>query len=106
MSETNSQDIRDLTEQIHDLNLTMVKLQSHLESELGENTRQLNNAADQIKAINHKIFGNGKEGILIKLDRLEQASQSRKKWEKGFIGATCVLVIKIAFDVVKAFPAT
>lgn len=104
MSADHDNDINRFLDQMHELNLTIVKLQSHLESELGNNTRQLNDLSEKITKINHKIFGNGTEGIIIKIDRLEQNDLSRKKWERGFVAGTCVLVIKIAYDIIVSFP--
>lgn len=105
MSESNLQELRDLSKGLNELNLTMTRLQSHLESEMGNNTRQLNELSEKITKINHKIFGNGTEGILIKLDRIEQREARRKMWDKAFIGAAAVMIVKIIYDIFSNLPS-
>lgn len=105
MSESNLQEIRDLQKSLNELTIIVTRLQSHLESEMGNNTRQLNDLSDKITKINHRIFGNGSEGILIKLDRIEQRENRRRMWDKAFIGAAAVMIVKIIYDIFSNLPS-
>lgn len=105
MSESNLKEIRDLGKSLNDLSIAVVRLQSNLENEMGNSAKHLNELSEKITRIDHKIFGNGVEGMAIKLDRLEQRECRRKMWDKAFIGAAAVMIVKIIYDIFSNLPS-
>lgn len=103
MSDSESNQIKELTKALNELNLSFVRLQSHMESELGNNTRQLSDVSDKLKSINHKMFGNGSNdiGVLMRVDRLEQSAERRRKVDYVVLVSAMGLVFKIVYDLIK-----
>jgi len=102
MSEEDKQEIRELSRSVNEMQLALARFQSHLESELGNNTRGLNSLKKEVDEIRGKFFGDN--GVIIKLDRLDQTEKRRRIWDKAFIGAAAVLIIKIIYDIVTNMP--
>lgn len=73
-----SDPINDLRNDFTEMKLQVSKLESHLESEQGNAKRQSENFDKRSTKLEHKVFGNGKEGLEIRIDRLEQAEKEQK----------------------------
>lgn len=95
------QDIKELEKQINVLTLTVAKLNSHLESEQGNNERRFDNLDKKITKVDHRVFGNGSEGLTLEIDRLKQTAQQTKSWNKYLFTAICALAVKIGYDIIK-----
>lgn len=97
-----SDPINDLRNDFTEMKLQVSKLESHLESEQGNAKRQSENFDKRSTKLEHKVFGNGKEGLEIRIDRLEQAEKRAKNWNKYLLTAICALAVKIGYDLIKA----
>lgn len=105
MSETERQEIKELAKQVGEMQLTLARFQSHLESELGNNTRGLNDLKKDIEVINNKVFGkDSNSGIIIDVDRLKQSDSRNKIWQKAFVGSTAAIIVKFVYDLVSSMP--
>lgn len=96
-------DLKELELDIEKLKLQLERLKSHVESEGGTQSREWQRLRDEIretdKKFNDIIYGdgNGKKGILIKLDRLEQF-KTAFYWVIGIVAA---ILIKMLIDFLK-----
>lgn len=99
MSETERQEIRELAKQVGEMQLTLARFQSHLESELGNNTRGLSDLKNDIESIKSKMFDN-----LMDVDRLKQSDSRNKIWQKAFVGSTAAIIVKFVYDLVSSMP--
>lgn len=97
-----------INERLHNVELQVARLVSHMESEQGtfariqagvdENFRRLTLIIDRHDKI---IFGDGTPGMVTKQDRLEQAENTRR-WHFGVIWAGIVgLLLKMIHDIFK-----
>lgn len=94
------EDISKISLDIEKLKLGLERLISHVESEGGTQTREWERMRKDIKDSDKKFSelffgdGNGKKGILIKLDRLEQI----KKIIYVLSGIVATILIKMIID--------
>lgn len=88
--------------EIEKLKLQLERLKSHVESEGGTQSREWQRIRQDIKDLDKKftdIFfgdGNGKKGIMIKLDRIDQTSTTLKKilyWVAGTVGGILIYML-------------
>jgi len=98
-----SEEVKELKEAIGDLEKNIFKMQAHVESELGNTSRILGDLSKQITKIEHRVFGNGSEGLIIKVDRLEQAEKRSEHWKKVAGGAVLVIIIDILAKAITFF---
>jgi hypothetical protein len=85
-------------DRLRSVELQLGKLCSHIESEQGNHTRIMNDFNDMIKKLNTIVIGNGKIGIIGRLDILEKGEQERKGHFKIIWGTLCTFLIKILYD--------
>lgn len=70
-----------LLQKLHEMELQVARLESHLQSELGNLRRLLDDLHSSVDKTHSNLFGNNDSlGIRGRLDRLEQSESSRKWW--------------------------
>lgn len=67
-----SKEISELKQEIRDLDKQIVKLNVQIESNVANNSYRLNKNEIAIVALEGLFHGNGKPGVITRLDRLEQ----------------------------------
>lgn len=60
----------------------------------GKQTAQLDTISKDIGAIKSCLVGNGKEGLIVRTDRLEQKDKMRGKFFWGLFGIVAALVLQ------------
>ena len=55
---------------------------------------------DAVTALDHQIRGNGKPGLILRVDRLERAQASRKWLQRTAIGAMFTLAAERLFSLI------
>lgn len=98
-----SDEVSELKRSIEELKLELSKVQSHVQSELGNIGRILQDLNKQQEKTNHRIFGNGSEGLILKVDRLEQDSKRSSIWRNAAIGAVVATLIGLIFQAISFF---
>lgn len=89
---------------IEKLKLTVGRIESHIASESGTLSRETNRIREEIHKIEddmRKVVFHPETGFLVRIDRLIQESQERKKTKQNIIAlwiAVGSLLAKIVFD--------
>jgi len=60
----------------------------------GKQTAKLEHIADTVGAVKACLLGNGKEGLIVRTDRLEQKDKMRGKFFWALFGIVAALVIQ------------
>ena len=64
---------------------------------------QVKNMDEKLDKLLYMMEGNGKPGVLVRVDRLEQTAEGQKWLMQAFIGATVVLLVGFAWQVITNF---
>lgn len=87
----------DLLQKLHDLDKQVARLESHLQSELGNLRRSLDDLHEGVDNTHSQLFGSADStGLRGKVDRLETTEKNRNFW----IQAIGVAVIGLALNAV------
>lgn len=90
-----------IEDRLRNLELQQEKNSTYLQAEVSSLVKLMSEVRDIIKRHDTMFFGsNGTVGLITRIDRLEQAEQSRK-WAMHAIGATAIgLVVKVLWDII------
>lgn len=53
-----------------------------ISNRLGSIEAKLENIGEKVETLNHKVLGNGRPGLLERVDDLEEAAAAKKEWSK------------------------
>jgi len=96
--------IADLALDVEKMRLKVERIQSHIDSEsgtLGRETTRLRTEIDKVERKFDDLFYDAKEGLVVRIDRLLQESEARKKTGQNIVALWIVMagvLIKIVWD--------
>lgn len=92
------QELAALNERLRCIEVRFAKMSAQMEAELDNRTRLFNEIHNIIKRHDQLAFGNGTDGVQIRLDRLEEKEKSRQRNLRAVWVILSGLAIKIIHD--------
>lgn len=98
-------DLKIMGKEIQELKLQSARIQSHIDSELGNIGRILKDIDDSTKKLSLSLWGNGtsENSLIIRMDRLEQDKKKQARWNAAYISGFVILIGNIIFTIIKEF---
>lgn len=98
-------DLKIMGKEIQELKLQSARIQSHIDSELGNIGRILKDIDDKTTKVGLSLWGNGTadNSLIIRLDRLEQDRKKQSRWNAAYISGFVILLGNIIFTIIKEF---
>lgn len=69
---------------------------------LATQAQNIETILDKLDRVEHAIYGNGREGMAIRVDRLEQIHTRFTRWTTAAIGSAIAAVISLVTSIIKS----